>query len=42
MQLQTLLVKTILDTPPSPEGPFQGRVISAVVPDANQVLQWGL
>lgn len=24
------------------EGPYQGRVISAVVPDANQVAQWGL
>jgi RHS repeat-associated protein len=24
------------------EGPYQGRVISAVVPDASQVAQWGL
>jgi hypothetical protein len=24
------------------EGPFQGRVTSAVVPDANQMSQWGL
>ena len=24
------------------EGPYQGRVISAVVPDAKQVAQWGL
>lgn len=24
------------------EGPYAGRVISAVVPDANQVAQWGL
>jgi RHS repeat-associated protein len=24
------------------EGPFQGRVLSAVVPDANQVIKWGL
>ena len=24
------------------EGPYQGRVISAVVPDADQIAQWGL
>lgn len=24
------------------EGPYQGRVLSAVVPDANQMAQWGL
>jgi len=24
------------------EGPYQGRVLSAVVPDAGQVAQWGL
>jgi hypothetical protein len=24
------------------EGPYQGRVLSAVVPDAGQMAQWGL
>lgn len=24
------------------EGPYQGRVLSSVVPDANQMSQWGL
>jgi hypothetical protein len=24
------------------EGPYQGKVLSAVVPDAGQVAQWGL
>jgi hypothetical protein len=24
------------------QGPYQGRVLSAVVPDANQMTQWGL
>jgi hypothetical protein len=24
------------------EGPHQGRVLSAVVPDASQIAQWGL
>jgi hypothetical protein len=24
------------------EGPFQGRVLSAVIPDSDQMLQWGL
>jgi hypothetical protein len=24
------------------EGPYAGRVISAIVPDADQVAQWGL
>jgi hypothetical protein len=24
------------------EGPYQGRVLSAIVPDASQIAQWGL
>ena len=24
------------------EGPYQGRILSAIVPDASQVAQWGL
>jgi hypothetical protein len=24
------------------EGPYQGKVLSAVVPDAGQITQWGL
>jgi hypothetical protein len=24
------------------EGKYQGRVLNAVIPDANQVVQWGL
>lgn len=24
------------------EGPYQGRVLSAIVPDATQMAQWGL